>query len=141
MTQNFHPLRKNRQDSSVCIAVFHWSCNGANAPIADHAPFIMLKSNVFHTLSRLCGKSLIARRYDEATREPSHRSLTTEYSFLTSKLWVSFPGCAVWAALPSGMGSKMGSFQWKFVEYKGQNGFVFIIFPGAGPAKTQAVPD
>ena len=40
----------------------------------------------------------------------------------------SFPGSAIKAALPSGMSSKMGSFQWKFVEYKGQNGFVIVNF-------------
>ena len=40
----------------------------------------------------------------------------------------SFPGSVIEAALPSGMGSKMGSFQWKFVEYKEQNGFVIVNF-------------
>ncbi|SRR5260221_92210 len=44
----------------------------------------------------------------------------------------SFPGSAIEAALPSGMGSKMGSFQWKCVEYKGQDGFVYRQFFPSG---------
>src|SRR5258708_33726367 len=44
----------------------------------------------------------------------------------------SFPGSAIEAALLSGMGSKMGSFQWKCVEYKEQNGFVIVNFSRRG---------
>ena len=74
--------------------------------------------------------------------EPSRRPLTTEY--ITSKLWVCpyfqavFPGSAIYVAeLPSEMGwfpSEMGSFQWTFVEYKEQNGFVsqFFLLAGTG---------
>jgi hypothetical protein len=68
--------------------------------------------------------------------------LTIEYSFYLQAVGLRlFPGSAIEAALPSGMGSKMGSFQWKFVEYKGQNGFVFRNFTRSGPATTQAAPD
>ena len=44
----------------------------------------------------------------------------------------SFPGRAIEPALRSGMGSKMGSFQWNCVEYKGHNGFVKVNFSRRG---------
>ena len=64
----------------------------------------------------------------EQTPERVNRSLTIEYSFYLQAVGLRlFPGSAVEAALPSGMGSKMGSFQWTFVEYKEPNGFVLAI--------------
>ena len=79
---------------------------------------------------RGCGTETVCR-HRKVSAEMAHRSLTTEYS-LTSKLLGLrlFPGSA--AALPS----KMGSFQWKFVEYKEQNGFVFAILPRPQPVTT-----
>jgi hypothetical protein len=52
-----------------------------------------------------------------------------------------FPGSAIEAALPSGMGSKWVRFKWKYVECKEQNGFVIVNFFPSGPATTQAVQD
>src|SRR2546422_170625 len=60
---------------------------------------------------------------------PPHAQSTTE--LFCPKLWSAFQ-----AALSRlrRCPSQMGSFQWKFVEYKEQNGFVVAIFaPGPGP--------
>src|SRR5260221_11263652 len=53
-------------------------------------------------------------------------------SYLQAMGLRSFPVSAIELALPSGMGSKMGSFQWNCVEYKGQNGFVKVNFSRRG---------
>jgi len=61
----------------------------------------------------------------KTTRERSRGSLKTEVRYLQAVGLRLFPGSAAEvAALPS----EMGSFQWTFVEYKGQNGFAFVVF-------------
>jgi hypothetical protein len=57
--------------------------------------------------------------------------LTIEYSFYHQATGLRlFPGSAIETALLSGMGFKMGSFQWKCVENKEQNGFAIVNFFG-----------
>jgi len=69
----------------------------------------------------------------KTTREPSRRSFRTELVYLRAMRLCLFPGSAVEVAA---VASKMGSFHWKFVEYKEQNGFVIAILPWQGPGTT-----
>src|SRR5260370_1288931 len=63
------------------------------------------------------------------TRETSHRSLTIEYSFYLQPMGLSlFPGSAIEAALPSGMGSKWVRFNGNVLTIKNKMASLSSIF-------------
>src|SRR5947209_16278410 len=67
--QKFPARQKNHPDPGVSVALFHLpEQEPPSGAVASHTPVKMPKSNVFRTLIRPCGKSLIPSGYNEPTR-------------------------------------------------------------------------